>query len=449
MAKFDVIIRGGHALLPDGERVVDIAVSDGRVVELSPGICGSGRDEIDAGDFQVFPGLIDPHVHFNEPGRTEWEGFATGSAGLAAGGGTCFIEMPLNSSPPTLNGVSFDLKRAAAERSSLTDFALWGGLTPKNLDRLEELAERGVVGFKAFMCDSGMEDFGYADEATLFRGMQIAARLNLPVAVHAESQELTARLSAATRRPCGWAEYLASRPPEAETEAISLAIQVARETGCSLHVVHVSTGAGVELVRSAVGAGIDVTCETCPHYLLLTDSDLERLGARAKCAPPLRSAEESAKLWNLLEAGAIDWIASDHSPAPAEMKSSADAMAVWGGIAGVQSTLHSLLGRKNLGRGKVAKLTAENVAARFGLRGKGRIAVGYDADLVLVDLHKSKTLRREDLQDRHKLSPYVGCTFTGVICRTISRGRTIYQDGKIVRGEAARLLTPAKEASHA
>lgn len=449
MAKFDLIIRGGHVLVPDGERVMDVAVSNGRIAELAPEISGAAREEIDARTLHVFPGLIDPHVHFNEPGRTEWEGFATGSAALAAGGGTCFIEMPLNASPPTLDGPSFDLKRAAAETHSLTDFALWGGLTPNNLDRLEELAQRGVVGFKAFMCDSGIADFPFADESTLFRGMQTAARLNLPVAVHAESQEMTSRLSAATRRPCGWPEYLASRPIAAETEAISRAIQLAYNAGCALHVVHVSTAAGIELIRSAAKAGVDITCETCPHYLLLNDAALIQLGAKAKCAPPLRSAEESKKLWNLLENGAIDWIASDHSPAPPEMKTSPDAMAVWGGIAGVQSTLSSLFGRENLPPGKIARLTAENIAERFGLPGKGRIALGFDADFAIVDLSKSTKLAATDLHDRHKLSPYVGLTFAGVIRQTIARGQTLYRDGKITRGQKARLLTPSREASHA
>ena len=214
MLRFDLIIRGGCVLTPEGQRVLDIAVRDGRIEEFSPTISASATEEISASELHVFPGLIDAHVHFNEPGRTEWEGFASGSAALAAGGGTCFIEMPLNASPPTLDGPSFDAKRSAAEASSLTDFALWGGLTPDNLDHLEELAERGVVGFKAFMCDSGIADFPCADDATLRRGMQIASRLGLPVAVHAESQEITSHLAAeiASRRGRSWADFLASRP---------------------------------------------------------------------------------------------------------------------------------------------------------------------------------------------------------------------------------------------
>jgi allantoinase len=452
MSNFDLIIHGGRVLASDGERKLDIAVAEGRIVELSPEIAGSATEEIDAKNLAVFPGLIDAHVHFNEPGRTEWEGFATGSAALAAGGGTCFIEMPLNASPPTLDGPSFDVKHAAAKASSICDFALWGGLVPQNLDRLEELAARGVVGFKAFMCDSGIADFPRADDLTLFRGMQIAARLGLPVAVHAESQEITSGLSAEIRNRGGrgWADYLQSRPVLAEIEAIQRAIILAREARCSLHIVHVSSPAGAEIVRHArEDLGQDVTCETCPHYLLLSDRDLHALGARAKCAPPLRSCEDREQLWQCLDRGEIHFVASDHSPAPAAMKGGDDAMSVWGGIAGVQSTLLSLLGREGLPLGQIARLTAEHAADRFRLSGKGRIAVGCDADFAIIDLAQSTTLQSSDLLDRHKFSPYVGRTFRGAVRRTIARGQTIFDGQRIRPGRKARLITPAKVGGHA
>src|SRR4051812_30799757 len=192
---FDVIIRGGNVVTPDGVRAVDVAIAGGEIVEIALAIGGGAKEEIDATGCHVLPGLIDAHVHFNEPGRTDWEGFETGSSALAAGGGTCFFDMPLNSSPPTLDGASFDLKRAAAEANSWTDFALWGGLTPGNLNCMQELAERGVVGFKAFMSNSGIEDFARADDLTLYRGMRKAKQLGLPVAVHAESEEITSALT--------------------------------------------------------------------------------------------------------------------------------------------------------------------------------------------------------------------------------------------------------------
>jgi allantoinase len=447
--RWDVLVRGGTIVAPDGVRVADIAVIDGVIAAIEPEIAGAATEEIDAAQLHVLPGLIDAHVHFNEPGRTEWEGFATGSAALAAGGGVCFFDMPLNASPPTLDAASFDAKRAAAEASSVTDFALWGGLTPANLDRMDELAARGVVGFKAFMCHSGIYDFPHADDATLHRGMAIAARLGLPVAVHAESEQMVSRLaavaSAAGRH--GVRDYLASRPIAAEVDAIRRAVAMAADTGCSLHIVHVSSAAGC----MAASGHANVTFETCPHYLALTMEDAEQLGATAKCAPPLRDAQEVEALWRQVESGDVALIASDHSPSPASMKQGDDYFAVWGGIAGVQSTLAVLLsGRPPLPIERVARLTAANVADRFGLIGKGHVAVGCDADLILVDLDEGYVLTRDMLEDRHRLSPYVGRAFQGCVRRTIVRGRTVYADGRVHRDVRGRLVTPrAREAMRA
>ncbi|MDB5322567.1 MAG: allantoinase [Phycisphaerales bacterium] len=446
---WDLLIRGGEVVTPTGVRRLDVAIEDGSIVELAPDLIGQSRETIDATGLHIFPGLIDPHVHFNEPGRTEWEGFATGSAALAAGGGTCFFDMPLNAHPPTLDGESFDLKLAAAERSSRTDFALWGGLTPDNLDKMEELADRGVIGFKAFMSSSGIDDFARADDLTLYRGMKIAAKLGLPVAVHAESEEITARLSSEIRARGGrgWRDYLASRPIVAEVEATQRAITLAAETGCRLHVVHVSNSRSSELVRLAAShSGANVTCETCPHYLTLTDHDLERLGAPAKCAPPLRTATDVEELWQDLADGKFAFIASDHSPAPASMKTGDDVFTIWGGVAGIQSTLSILLSRTpRLLLPQVAELTAGHVASRFDLPRKGAIAVGNDADLAIVDVNACYELTRDMLLDRHRLSPYVGRTFHGVVHRTIVRGSTAFRDGKSVGESRGRLIQPRRE----
>ncbi|MCE9614424.1 MAG: allantoinase AllB [Lentisphaerae bacterium] len=435
-------ICGATVVTPASVAVRDLYVENGQFVD-GP---APARVQIDARGLLALPGLIDSHLHFNDPGRADWEGIATGSAALAAGGGTCFFDMPLNSSPPTLDGPSFDLKLAAAQAAAVTDFGLWGGLTPANLDRMEELAVRGVVGFKAFMCPSGIPDFQWADEATLRRGMARAARLKRPVAVHAESPTLTARLTAEIRARGGRAvaDYLASRPPEAEWEAIEQITGLARETGCRLHIVHVSTSRGVDLVQRAAADGVDVTCETCPHYLALNADDMMRLGPRAKCAPPLRPAAECEALWRDLREGRIAFVASDHSPSPASMKASTDVFENWGGIAGVQSTLAIVMSHEPaLPVEAIAGLTATRVADRYRLVRKGRIATGCDADLVLIEPGAMWTLRREDLLDRHKLSPYAGLRFRGRVRRTIMRGQTVCVDGRIVAPACGRLVTPA------
>jgi allantoinase len=407
---------------------------------------------IDCAGLQIFPGVIDAHVHFNEPGRTEWEGFATGMQALAAGGATTCIEMPLNAHPPTVNGANFDLKVAAARAAAVVDFALWGGLIPGNVSHMEELARSGVVGFKAFMSASGIDDFAAADDLTLYEGMVRAAHLRRIVAVHAENDGITRGLAAraVAEGRTGVRDYLASRPIVAELEAIQRAILFAAETGCALHVVHVSTGRGVALVAEARARGVDVSCETCPHYLVFTEEDVERIGALAKCAPPIRSMEQRNALWDALADGTLPMVASDHSPAPAVMKQGADFFHIWGGISGCQSLFQLLLTEgyfaRDLPLSTLARVTSEYVAERFGLPGKGRIAVGMDADLALVDLDAESMLDAEDLFYRHRHSPYVGMRLRGQVVRTLVRGTTVYHDGKIVAAPLGRLVTPDSRA---
>jgi len=441
----DLVVRGGTLVTPGGEVRADLAVEDGKISQIAAGL-DQGKTEIDSTGLYVFPGLIDIHVHFNEPGHEDWEGIASGSAALAAGGGTLFLDMPLNSVPCTLDAKQFDRKLALMRAKSHTDFALWGGLTPGNLDALAELAERGVVGYKAFMSNSGLPEFEQVDDYSLYKGMQIAARLGLPVAVHAESENLTARLSAAVRAEGGRGvrDYLASRPVLAELEAIQRAILLAGETGCKLHIVHISSGQGVVLATEAKAKGVDLTLETCPHYLTFTEEDLERLGAVAKCAPPVRSTAEQELLWKAVLDGQIDIIASDHSPSSPQLKQSDDFFKIWGGIAGVQSTLAVLLEegyhRRNLVLASIARLVADNPAKRFGLVGKGRLEVGYDADFSLVDLGVSFTLTAEQLYYRHRISPYLNRGFRGKLRQTLLRGQVIV--GGTASGVKGRFVRP-------
>ncbi|GER90330.1 allantoinase [Dictyobacter vulcani] len=447
MKMYDLVIRGGTVVTASGTEQADLAIVDDQIVAIAPEVSGSAKAVIDAHLLHLLPGVIDAHVHFNEPGRTAWEGFVSGSRALAAGGTTTFFDMPLNAHPPTLDAASFAAKLAAARASSYVDFGLWGGLVPGNLQQLDELAACGVVGFKAFMSNSGIDDFQAVDDATLYWGMERAANLGKIVAVHAENDQLTSSM-AQQAQAAGRTEvrdYLASRPVVAELEAIERAILFAQETGCALHIVHVSSGRGVRLVAGARARGVDVSCETCPHYLVLTEEDMEDLGALAKCAPPLRSQTELEALWQHLFAGTLPMVASDHSPAPPHMKTSADFFQIWGGISGCQSLLALLLTegyhQRHLSLQTIVSATSAYVARRFQLPArKGRLEVGADADLSLVALTEPYQLQESDLFYQHPYSPYLGFELRGKIVRTLVRGRTVFLDGEIVGMPAGQFL---------
>ena len=446
MTALDLAIRGGTVVAPDGARRADVGIADGRIVAVAGALDDAARSDLDATGLHVLPGAVDAHVHFNDPGRTAYEGFETGTRAAAAGGTTTIVDMPLNAQPPTIDARAFDRKRAVAERTALVDFALWGGLVPGDVGRLDELAGRGVVGFKAFMSDTTMPEFAMADDLTLYEGMTRAATLGLPVAVHAENEAITSALAARARREGrrGVRDYLASRPAIAEIEAIGRALLLAEETGCALHVVHVSTGRGVALVAEARARGVDATCETCPHYLVFDEEDAERLGAAGKCAPPLRPARERDALWAAI--GDIALVASDHSPSLPELKQGDDFFAIWGGITGCQALLGVMLDAGHHGRGlaleQVAALCAGGAARRLRLPGKGRIEPGADADLALVDLGGETALSAETLLHRHPHSPWAGRTLRGRIARTLVRGTTVFAGGRVAGPPAGRLVTP-------
>ena len=406
-----MIIRGGTVVTAGGIEEADVAIAGDRIIDVGPDLDEEG-EEVDASGLHLFPGGIDSHVHFNEPGRTEWEDIAHGSAALAAGGYTCFIDMPLNNLPVTTTVSAFELKLDALKRSARVDYGLWAGLIPGNLDELEPLVDRGAIGFKAFMCPSGIDEFPACDEATLREGMDRIAELRSILLVHAEDPALLREPKGPTPR-----DFLDSRPAEAEVAAIATAIGMARETGCRLHVVHVSTARGADLIEEAVRRGIDVSGETCPHYTLYTEDDLGRLGGLGKCAPPFRTEADRGRMWRL------PMVVSDHSPSTLELKQGDDFRKIWGGISGCQSTRQLLLARDRLEVSSIAAITSTNIARRFGLKGKGDIGPGFDADLWLVDLNHEDVIRREDLLYRNSFSVHEGQRVRGRTVRTLVRGR--------------------------
>ncbi|AFH62570.1 allantoinase [Paenibacillus caseinilyticus] len=445
---YDLIVRGGRVVLPDGVRAAEIGIKDGKIAAVAERLDAEGDCEVlDASGRVVMPGMIDAHVHLNEPGLGAWEGFASGSAALAAGGCTTYIDMPLNGVPPTVNPAALRAKLVAAEGWSYTDYALWGGLVPGNREHLRALQEAGCIGFKAFMSEPGGEGediFARADDVTLLEGMREIAALGGVLALHAESEMIVSKLTAAGMEAgrSGALDYAASRPVVAETEAVNRSLFYAEQTGCAVHFVHISSPEAVALITAAKRRGLDVTVETCPHYLVLEAGDMETIGNRAKCAPPLRGPAEREGLWQALKDGELDLVASDHSPCPPQMKLSANWFEVWGGISGAQSSLELLVDEGHLKRGialeRIAGVLSEGPAKRFGLDGrKGRIAEGFDADLALVDLQRGYTLTEDHLLDRHRQSPYVGRTFGCRVTATVVRGRIVYEAERGLTGEPA------------
>ncbi|GAE37651.1 allantoinase [Halalkalibacter akibai] len=436
--KFDTVILSGTLVTENDVFEADLGMLNGKVVAIcEPGTIEKGdATVIDAKGLHIFPGLIDVHVHFNEPGRDQWEGLDTGSKSLAAGGVTTFFDMPLNSNPPTTTKERYLEKKQLADEKSIVDYRLWGGLVPDNIENLEELYQEGAIGFKAFMSECGTDDFQHADNGTLLKGMEKIAQLDSILALHAESNEMINYLTYKTKKEqrLSIRDYCNSRPVLSELEAVERVLSYAELTKCKLHIVHVSSKRVIDRIKEAKERGIDVTAETCPHYLSLSVDDFEEIGPTAKCAPPLRERDEVELLWQSLRNGDIDIISSDHSPSPPEMKTQGESIFdVWGGIAGCQNTLHVLLTegfhKRDVSLSKIAEVTAFQPAKRFGLYpNKGSIRIGSDADLTLINLNEEFVLKTEDLKYRHKISPYVGKTFIGKTLYTFSRGQCVFED---------------------
>lgn len=439
--KADLYLKNGLIVTENQTFEGGIVVRHGKIAQLVFGKATiEAAEVVDLQGKAVLPGLVDEHVHFNEPGRTHWEGYRSGSMAAAAGGITTVMEMPLNATPPSIDRAKLQRKRQAIQGESIVDYAHWGGLVDNNLDALAGLHAEGVIGFKAFMSASGV-DFERVNDDVLYAGLLRSRELGNVIGVHAENEFVTALLGQQLRDAgredrAAWCE---SRPPATELEAINRAIYWTKVANGNLHIVHVTIADGIRAAAQARNEGVHVTVETCPHYLFFDQDDFVRIGPAAKCAPPIRSRAEVEKLWECVLEGLVDTIASDHSPCTWEEKEPGmdNIWKAWGGISGVQSMLPVMLSegvhKRDLPLTSLVRMMAANPARIFGLYPrKGALQPGADADLVVIDLDKEWQLAADDLFYKNKHSAYVGYSFKGSVERTLVRGVTVYQEGRIV-----------------
>jgi allantoinase len=429
------VIRGRRVLTPEGTRPATVHVENGRIARVADfGDAPRGAEVVEAGDLIVMPGLVDTHVHVNEPGRTEWEGFETATRAAAAGGVTTLLDMPLNSIPATTSVEALRAKREVAEGRTWVDVGFIGGVVPGNADQLRDLAEAGVLAFKCFLVPSGVEEFEHVGERDLRDAMPILASLDRPLMVHAElpGPIEDAYLTLGGANPRRYATYLASRPASAETQAVAMMVELCAVTGARTHIVHVSAAESVQLLRLARERRLRITAETCPHYLAIDAEEIPDGATEFKCAPPIRDRANRVALWDGLVRGHLDMIVSDHSPCPPAMKQrdSGDWFAAWGGIASLQlgsSVVWSEMQARGLPVACLVRWMSETPARLAGLeRRKGRIAASYDADLVIWNPDAECVVEPGMLLHRHRITPYMGRRLAGVVEATYVRGELTY-----------------------
>ncbi len=439
---YDLVVRAGRAVLPEGEAPCAVAVRDGRIaaiLDFAAELAAAEEIRLGAGEV-LLPGLVDTHVHVNEPGRTEWEGFATATAAAAAGGVTTIVDMPLNSIPPTCDVAALELKRErAAAAGCAVDVAFWGGAVPGNLADLRALHEAGVVGFKCFLLPSGVEEFPPLSGAGLLAAMREIASFDGLLIAHAEDPD------SIREAPHGraYGGFLRSRPPAAENRAIAGLLDAARQTGCRVHVVHLSSAAALPMLAEARAEGVPVSVETCPHYLTFSAGEIPDGATEFKCCPPIRDEANRELLWQGLRDGVIDCVVSDHSPCVPELKrfQAGDFAEAWGGISSLQLGLPAVwtgARARDIPLSTVVGWLAERPAVLAGLPAKGKLAVGADADLCVLAPDEWFTVEPARLRQRHPVTPYAGRRLSGAVRGTWLRGRRLTGETGCATGRLLR-----------
>ena len=441
----DLVLRGRRVVTPRGIHAAAVHIEGGVIRAVTNWAAVDGvHNVVDVDDAIIMPGLVDTHVHVNEPGRTDWEGFETATRAAAAGGVTTLLDMPLNSIPATTTLEALDAKRRAAQKHCWVNVGFIGGVVPGNAQELGPLHVAGVRAFKCFLVPSGVDEFPSVSEDDLREALPVLAELGVPLMVHAELPTLVADTSG--RDPRSYATWLASRPDVCEVAAVELMVRLAEEYKARVHIVHLSTERSVRVLRDARRRGIAVSAETCPHYLTFSAEEIADGATSFKCAPPIRVANTREALWRALLAGDIDGIVSDHSPCPPELKCerSGDFFEAWGGISSLQLGLSAVWTGAHSRGIPVERIAAWMSAAPAKLAGlhtsKGRIEPGYDADIVVWDADSTIVVAPESLQHRHKVTPYIGRKLLGEVLATYVGGRVVYEKGRIVGAPGGKLL---------
>jgi allantoinase len=445
----NLVVRGARILLPGGMRPGAIHIRDGQIVEIAEHRSRpAGVPELDAGELVVLPGMVDTHVHINDPGRSDWEGFEHATRAAAAGGVTTLVDMPLNSLPSTTTVEGLKAKLRAASGRCHVDVGFWGGVVPGNTAALSPLVGHGVLGFKCFLSPSGVEEFDHVAEHDLREAMPVLAKLGVPLLAHAE---LPARLRGPDpgRDPRDYWTWLDSRPPESELEAIEVLIRLASETGAAVHIVHLASADALGVIVEARSRGVPITVETCPHYLTFAAEDIPAGATPFKCAPPIRQRGHRERLWAALADGRLDLIATDHSPAIPELKmvEEGDFVRAWGGIASLQIALPAIwtgAAVHGLALDRVAGWLAAAPARLAGLGNKGAIAAGNDADLVVFDPDAEVVVDARQLHHRHPITPYAGMRLRGRVETTLLRGAVIYDRAELTERPSGRQILGRK-----